>query len=211
MRLILLGPPGAGKGTQAELIRDHFQIPHISTGDMLRAARANRTALGLEAQRYMDAGELVPDAVVVGIVRERLAEPDCAQGFLLDGFPRTVEQVKALEESGVAIDAVLSIEVPKDLLVERMTGRRLCKECGRVWHVSFNPSPQGVNCPCGGELYQRSDDTVATVGQRLDVYLQQTSPLKDWYQARGLLREVDGNQAIDTVFADILQILGETQ
>ncbi|MTI94211.1 MAG: adenylate kinase [Firmicutes bacterium] len=211
MRLILLGPPGAGKGTQAELIRDHFKIPHISTGDMLREARRQKTELGKKAQSYMDSGQLVPDEVVVGIVRERLSQPDCAQGFLLDGFPRTVEQALALEQAEVELDAAVSIEVPRELLLKRLTGRRICRECGRAWHVEFNPAPSGDTCECGGELYQRSDDTSETVGSRLDVYERQTSPLKGWYQERGLLSEVDGNQAIDRVFADILSVLGAAQ
>jgi adenylate kinase len=208
MRLILLGPPGAGKGTQAELIKEHFQIPHISTGDMLRAARKERTPLGQKAEKYMEAGQLVPDEVVVGIVAERLAQPDCSQGFLLDGFPRTVEQAKALEAANTEIDAVLSIEVPRALLVERLSGRWICRSCGKAWHTVFNPPPQSQFCDCGGELYQRSDDNRETVQERLDVYLEQTSPLKDWYGQRNLLIPIDGDQAIEEVFAVILNALG---
>lgn len=208
MRLILLGPPGAGKGTQADLIKKQFDIPHISTGDMLRAARQQRTALGVEAEQYMEAGKLVPDSVVVGIVSERLAEADCSQGFLLDGFPRTVEQAKALEEANTQIDAVISIEVPRDLLVERLSGRRICRTCGKAWHTQFNPPPQDSTCDCGGELFQRSDDNSETVRERLDVYLEQTSPLKGWYSQRDLLVTIDGNQEIEKVFADILDALG---
>lgn len=211
MRLVLLGPPGAGKGTQAEFIKEHFGIPHISTGDMLRAARQERTPLGLEAEKYMEAGKLVPDEVVVGIVTERLAQPDCAQGFLLDGFPRTVEQALALEAADIQIDAVISIEVPRDSLVRRLSGRRICRQCGRAWHVEFNPPPAPTTCQCGGELFQRSDDSSETVQARLDVYLQQTSPLKEWYSQRDLLVTVNGDQGIEQVFSEILEKLGATR
>lgn len=211
MRLVLLGPPGAGKGTQADLIKEHFGIPHISTGDMLRAARKDRTPLGLEAEKYMEAGGLVPDDVVVGIVTERLSQPDCDQGFLLDGFPRTVLQAMALEKAQVPIDAVISIEVPRDSLVRRLSGRRICRSCGRTWHVEFNPPPQPETCQCDGELFQRSDDSRETVQARLDVYQEQTSPLKKWYFQRGLLVSVNGDQTIETVYSDILDELGATR
>lgn len=211
MRLVLLGPPGAGKGTQAETIKEHFGIPHISTGDMLRAARAQRTPLGQEAEKYMEAGQLVPDQVVVGIVHERLSQPDCEHGFLLDGFPRTVEQAVALEQAETKLDAVISIEVPQDILVQRLSGRRICRQCGRAWHVEFNPPPNPQVCDCGGELYQRSDDRQETVQERLDVYVEQTSPLKEWYANRNLLVTIDGNQEISQVFADILNALGVTR
>ena len=211
MRLVLLGPPGAGKGTQADYIKEHFGIPHISTGDMLRAARQERTPLGLEAEKYMEAGKLVPDQVVVGIVTERLAQPDCAHGFLLDGFPRTVEQALALEEADTQIDAVISIEVPRDSLVSRLSGRRICRQCGRAWHVEFNPPPAPTTCQCGGELFQRSDDSSETVQARLDVYLQQTSTLKEWYSQRDLLVTVNGDQGIEQVFSEILEKLGATR
>ena len=211
MRLVLLGPPGAGKGTQADYIKEHFGIHHISTGDMLRAARQERTPLGLEAEKYMEAGKLVPDEVVVGIVTERLAQPDSAKGFLLDGFPRTVEQALALEEADIQLDAVISIEVPRDSLVRRLSGRRICRQCGRAWHVEYNPPPTPTTCQCGGELFQRSDDSSETVQARLDVYLQQTSPLKEWYNQRGLLVTVNGDQAIDQVFSEILEKLGATR
>lgn len=208
MRLILLGPPGAGKGTQAALIKEHFAIPHISTGDMLRTARKQRTPLGKQAEKYMDAGQLVPDEIVVGLVTERLQQADCARGFLLDGFPRTVEQATALEQAGTQIDHCLSIEVPREELIARLSGRRICLSCGRAWHLQFNPPPEPSACQCGGELYQRSDDSVATVHERLDVYAELTRPLKDWYDKRGLLISIDGNQEIDRVFANILDALG---
>ncbi len=211
MRLVLLGPPGAGKGTQAEFIKEHFGIAHISTGYMLRAARQEQTPLGLEAEKYMEAGELVPDAVVVGIVTERLSEPDCRHGFLLDGFPRTVEQALALEEAKIILDAVISIEVSRESLIQRLSGRRICRSCGRAWHLEFNPPPGSETCQCGGELFQRSDDSSETVQARLDVYQEQTSPLKVWYDERGLLLPVNGDQAIDLVFADILESLGATR
>lgn len=211
MRLVLLGPPGAGKGTQADLIKSHFDIPHISTGDMLRKARADRTSLGRQAEEYMEAGQLVPDEIVVGIVAERLAQPDCRNGYLLDGFPRTVEQALALEEAKAKVDAVISIEVPSELLVARLSGRRICRQCGRAWHVEFNLPPQENTCACGGQLYQRSDDSSNTVKERLDVYASQTSPLKDWYARRNLLVSVDGNQSIEKVFAEIIASLGATQ
>lgn len=207
MRLVLLGPPGAGKGTQAELVKDHFKVPHVSTGDMLREARRNKTALGRQAEKYMEAGELVPDSIVIGVVQERLSAPDCQNGFLLDGFPRTVEQARALEENGIPLDAVVYIQVPRKQLIKRLTGRRICKACGKAWHTDFNPPP-GNRCDCGGELYQRSDDASDTVNQRLDVYLAQTSPLIAWYDERNLLVTVDGNQDIDAVFTTIITDLG---
>lgn len=211
MRLVLLGPPGAGKGTQADLIKDHFAIPHISTGDMLRAARQQKTPLGLQAEKYMEAGQLVPDEVVVGIVVQRLAQSDCKQGFLLDGFPRTVEQACALERADIKIDSCVSLEVPREVLIERLSARRICRQCGKAWHVQFNPPPQPGVCECGGELYQRSDDSRETVQERLDVYVQQTSPLKDWYGQKNLLVSVNGDQEIAQVFADIIKALGATR
>lgn len=206
MRLVLLGPPGAGKGTQAEFIAKHYNIPHISTGDMLRAARQQRTPLGIEAAKYMEAGKLVPDAIVIGIVDQRLTEPDCQRGFLLDGYPRTLEQAGALEHAGLT--AVISLEVPNEELIGRISGRRICRQCEKAWHLTFNPPPQTDVCQCGGALYQRSDDSEATVLERLEVYAAQTSPLKDWYAQRSLLLTIDGNQEIDKVFADILAALG---
>ncbi len=213
MNLILLGPPGAGKGTQAKRLIDAYGIPQISTGDMLREAVKNQTQLGLEAKKYMDAGQLVPDEVVIGLVKERLAQPDCAKGFMLDGFPRTVAQAeeldKVLAEMGKAIDHVISIEVPNEELIGRLTGRRTCRNCGAGYHVIFDPPKVEGKCDkCGGELYQRDDDNEATVANRLKVYESQTKPLIDYYQTKGLLRPIDGVGSIDDIFARIKAVLG---
>ncbi len=213
MKILLMGPPGAGKGTQAEKLTELFKIPHISTGDMFRKAQKDGTELGLKAKSYMEKGQLVPDEVTIGIVRERLAEEDCKNGFLLDGFPRTVQQADALEQIlndlGTHLDAVVNIEVAKDFLVERLTGRRVCRGCGATYHVKFNaPKVEGVCDKCGGELYQRADDTIETVGNRLDVYAEQTAPLMDYYAAKGLLKHIDGSQSVEQVLADIKDCLG---
>lgn len=213
MNLVLMGLPGAGKGTQAEKIVQEYGIPHISTGDMFRAAIKEGTALGLQAKAYMDRGDLVPDEVTIGIVRERLSKDDCEKGFLLDGFPRTVAQAEALEamlaELGRSIDYVINIEVDKALLMERLTGRRICKECGATYHLVFNPPAKlGVCDKCGGELYQRADDNEETVANRLEVNMKQTQPLLDFYRAKGYLRNINGQQEIEQVFADICELLG---
>jgi len=213
MNLVLMGLPGAGKGTQAEKIVQEYGIPHISTGDMFRAAMKEGTALGLQAKAYMDRGDLVPDEVTIGIVRERLSKDDCQKGFLLDGFPRTVAQAEALEvmlaELGRSIDYVINIEVDKALLMERLTGRRICKECGATYHLVFNPPAKlGVCDKCGGELYQRADDNEETVANRLEVNMKQTQPLLDFYRAKGYLRNINGQQEIEQVFADICELLG---
>ena len=198
MKLILLGPPGAGKGTQAKQLIELMHIPQISTGDMLRSAVSNKTSLGLEAKKYMDSGQLVPDQVVVGLVEERLQQSDCENGFMLDGFPRTVPQAEALEtaldNSGVGIDAVVAILVNDEELVGRITGRRSCKSCGAIYHLSYNPPPKPDECACGAkELVQRADDNEETVRQRLKAYHAQTAPLVDFYNSRGVLKEIDGN------------------
>jgi adenylate kinase len=212
MKLILLGPPGAGKGTQAKMLTERFGIPQISTGDILRAAVKEGTPMGLQAKACMDAGALVPDEVVVGIVRERLQQADCAAGFILDGFPRTVPQAEALsatlDELGKELDAVLSLEVDVEALVERLTGRRTCKECGRGYHVKFDlPRQAGICDACGGTLFQRDDDQEATIRKRLEVYQAQTAPLAGFYQEHGLLTRVDGMQEIDSVQRQLLAAL----
>jgi len=209
-----MGLPGAGKGTQAERIVEQYGIPHISTGDMFRAAMKEGTELGLQAKSFMDKGELVPDEVTIGIVRERLSKEDCQKGFLLDGFPRTVPQAEALENLLVdlnkTINYVININVDKELLMARLTGRRICKECGSTYHLEFNPPKQeGVCDRCGGELYQRADDNAETVQNRLDVNIKQQEPLLTFYEIKGYLRTIDGQQHINKVFADIEQLLGE--
>lgn len=212
MRAILMGPPGAGKGTQAADLITRYQIPHISTGDMFRAAIKVGTALGIKAKEYMDAGSLVPDEVTIGIVAERLAEPDCSLGFLLDGFPRTVAQADALDkilrDLKMDLDGVINIEVPEAKLLERLTGRRICRQCGATYHMVFNPPASEAACDkCGGELYQRSDDTLETAKNRLQVYNDQTQPLIDYYREKGLLREINGDQDIAIVLQDIVKAL----
>lgn len=212
VNIILMGLPGAGKGTQAERIVEEFNIPHISTGDMFRAAVKNETPLGLEAKSYMDKGLLVPDEVVIGIVRERLTEDDCAKGFLLDGFPRTVPQAEALtstlKELGREIDHVININVRRDLLIDRLTGRWICPVCGASYHTLFNPPKvEGICDKDGGKLYQRDDDQAEVVTQRLDVNIAQTEPLIDYYSKQGLLRNINGEQDIQVVFAEIKSLL----
>ncbi|OAT83501.1 adenylate kinase [Desulfotomaculum copahuensis] len=212
MKLLIMGPPGAGKGTQAEVLVKELAITHISTGDMFRAAIKEGTEMGKKAKEYMDKGELVPDAVVVGMVKDRLSQPDCAKGFLLDGFPRTLAQAEALDETldsmGIVLDGVINIAVPRDKLMARLTGRRVCRGCGASYHVLFNPPQVEGKCnSCGGELYQRSDDNEEAVANRLDVYEAQTQPLIDYYAAKGLLKNINGDQDIKQVLADILASL----
>ena len=212
MNLVLMGLPGAGKGTQAEKIVEHYDIPHISTGDMFRAAIKEGTQLGLKAKSFMDQGNLVPDEVTIGIVSERLNKQDCENGFLLDGFPRTVAQAEALEtitkELNKQIDYVINIDVDQSILMERLTGRRICKDCGATYHLVFNPpAKEGVCDKCGGELYQRADDNAETVSTRLSVNVKQSQPLLDFYQEKGYLRNINGNQDINIVFEDVRQLL----
>ena len=212
MNLILLGPPGSGKGTQAKLIVEKYGIPQISTGDMLREAVAKGTELGKEAKKYMDAGQLVPDEVVIGIVKERLQEPDCEKGFILDGFPRTIPQAEALdkilEELGKKIDAVINIQVPEEEVVKRIVNRRTCRKCGAVYHLIYNPPKEDNKCDkCGGELYQRDDDKEETVRQRYKVYKEQTEPLVEYYAKKGVLYNIDGTKSIEEVFNEIDKIL----
>ncbi len=212
MNLILLGPPGAGKGTQAKMLTDRFGIPQISTGDILRAAVREGTPMGLQAKAFMDAGGLVPDAVVVGIVRERLQLADCKDGFILDGFPRTVTQADALSvtlrDLAKDLDAVIALEVDVDALVGRLTGRRTCRACSRGYHLRFDPPAVPSVCDaCGGELFQRDDDREETIRKRLEVYDQQTSPLIAYYRGAGLLNSIDGMESIDVVQRQILSVL----
>ncbi len=212
MRLILLGPPGAGKGTQAKHIQQRYNIPHISTGDIFRENLKNGTPLGLKAKGYMEAGELVPDSLVVEIVADRLAKPDCATGFLLDGFPRTVFQAEALDEvmakTDKVLDGVINIVADSSVLVERVVGRRICKACGETYHISFNPPKVAEVCDaCSGELYQRPDDTEETITNRIKVYEEQTAPLISYYQQRDLVIEIDGLAPIDEVYQNIVNAL----
>lgn len=212
MKLILLGPPGAGKGTQAKMLTEKYSIPQISTGDILRAAVKAGTPMGLKAKQYMDAGGLVPDEVVVGIVRDRLQEADCRNGFILDGFPRTVAQADALranlEEMHKELDRVVSLAVDAEALVERLTGRRTCRQCGRGYHIKFDPPRQPDVCDaCGGGLFQRDDDREETIRKRLQVYEKQTAPLISYYRQAGLLLELDGMQPIPQVQEQMVSLL----
>lgn len=209
MNLILLGAPGAGKGTQAELLMKKLSIPGISTGNMLREAMKNGSELGEKVKYYMDNGLLVPDDVIMGIVAERVAQPDCQNGFILDGVPRTLAQAEALEAKGVRIDHVVSIEIDDSVIEGRMTGRRVCSKCGASYHIVANPPKAENVCDlCGGELVIRKDDTPETVRKRLEVYHAQTEVLKDFYAKLGKLRTVEGNQAIERANEDILKAIG---
>ncbi|EGQ3559138.1 adenylate kinase [Staphylococcus pseudintermedius] len=212
MNIILMGLPGAGKGTQASEIIKKYPIPHISTGDMFRKAIKDETELGKEAKSYMDRGELVPDEVTVGIVKERISEDDAKKGFLLDGFPRTIEQAEALnsilEELGRTIDAVVNIEVREEELMNRLTGRRICETCGTTYHLVFNPPKvEGICDIDGGKLYQREDDNPETVANRLEVNVKQSKPILEFYNQKGLLKNIDGSKHIDEVTSDVIEIL----
>ena len=209
MKLILLGPPGAGKGTQAEILNKKLGIPTISTGNILRAAVKNGTPVGLKAKEYMDAGKLVPDEVIIGVISERLAEADCQNGFILDGFPRTIPQAEALEKAGISFDAVVSIEISDEEIVERMAGRRVCAACGAPYHVkNMPPKVEGVCDACGGKLEARADDKPEVVRDRLSVYHKETAPLKDFYAARNLLKTVDNQPTVAETTTAILNALG---
>ncbi|ELC8443664.1 adenylate kinase [Clostridium perfringens] len=213
MKIVLLGPPGAGKGTQAKSISNRYSIPHISTGDIFRKNISENTPLGIEAKTYMDNGQLVPDEVTINMVKDRLQQDDCKNGYLLDGFPRTVHQAEALDnfltEREESIDTALLIEVPKEFILERMTGRRVCPSCGASYHIKFNPPANDGKCDlCGSDVIQRKDDTEETVKERLDVYENQTQPLIDFYKNKKQLSVVDGTQAINEVFESICKILG---
>ncbi len=213
MNLVFLGPPGAGKGTQAKRLSREHSWPHISTGDILREAVSQGTELGKKAKEYMEKGELVPDEVVIGIIEERLGKEDAENGFILDGFPRTVKQAQSLDEvlgeMGKSLDAVLYFKVSEDEVIKRLTGRRTCKDCGAIFHTLFNPPAQENVCDrCGGELRQREDDREETVRRRLEVYLAQTAPLIHYYQEKGLLKEVNGERSPEEVYEEIKVILG---
>lgn len=213
-RLVLLGPPGAGKGTQAVRIAEKYQILHISTGDIFRANVKEGTPLGQKAKEYMDKGLLVPDELVCDLVEDRLSKDDCRNGYLLDGFPRTVFQAQHfddyLKSNGIALDSVVDIEVDEDILLPRMIGRRVCRNCGKPYHVeTMPPKKEGVCDVCGGEVYQRADDCEETVKNRFKVYQDQTSPLIEYYKESGLLAPIDGSKAMDEVFEDICALLGE--
>jgi adenylate kinase len=208
MKLIFLGAPGAGKGTQAEIIAAELKIPTISTGNIIREALANGTDMGLKAKAFIEAGKLVPDDVVIGIIKDRLAADDCANGFILDGFPRTIPQAEALDNMGIIIDKVVDIDVPDENIVNRMSGRRVCKACGSSYHIeNKKPKVDGVCDACGGELQIRKDDAPETVLDRLNVYHEQTEPLKDYYAKCGKLRSVEGTAPIKEITASILKVL----
>jgi adenylate kinase len=213
-RVVLLGPPGAGKGTQAKLLQDEFGACQISTGDILRKAVAEQTTLGKEASGYINRGALVPDDVIVNLVAERLKERDCKNGFILDGFPRTIPQAEGLDRilknAGLSLNGVLSVQVPEKIIIERLAGRRTCRSCGALSHMVFNPPKKAGVCDrCGGELYQRDDDREETIANRLKVYEKQTAPLADYYRERGLLREIDGVGEIDDIRARVTKALGD--
>ena len=214
MKIIMLGAPGAGKGTQAKMIAAKYGIPHISTGDIFRANIKNGTELGAKAKEYMDKGLLVPDELVVDLVIDRFKEPDCAKGYVLDGFPRTIPQAEALDKAltaiGESVDYAINVEVPDENIVRRMGGRRACVGCGATYHIQFNPTKvEGICDACGEKLILRDDDKPETVKKRLDVYHQQTQPLIDYYKNAEVLAEVDGTQPMDAVFQGIVEILGE--
>nr|WP_207725364.1 adenylate kinase [Clostridium hominis] len=216
VKIVLLGPPGAGKGTQAKSISNRYSIPHISTGDIFRKNISEGTPLGIEAKGYIDKGQLVPDEVTINMVKDRLTWEDCKNGYLLDGFPRTVAQAEALEgflaDRNEKLDTALSIEVPSSFILERMTGRRVCPSCGASYHVKFNPPTKAGVCDvCGSDIVQRKDDTEETVSERLEVYERQTQPLIDFYNNKNLLSTVDGTKAINEVFESICSILGSVK
>lgn len=213
MNIILIGPPGAGKGTQAKRMIDRLGVPQISTGDMFRAAVKEGSPMGKKAKEYMDKGALVPDDVVIGVVKERFEKPDVKKGFILDGFPRTLDQAKALDkllnDMDSGLDHVVVIEVPDDNLVGRLTGRRTCRGCGYMHHVQFDPpKKEGVCDKCGGELYLRDDDKEATIRDRLSTYHAQTSPLIDYYSTKGIVRKIDGTRSMEDVNKDIFKAIG---
>lgn len=209
MKLILLGAPGAGKGTQAEILSRMLNIPTISTGNILRAAMQNGTPVGIKAKEYVDSGKLVPDDVIIGIVRERLAEDDCKDGFILDGMPRTIPQAEGLEKAGIQIDTALSLEISDEAIIERMTGRRTCKDCSTTFHIVSNPPKVEGKCDkCGGELIIRKDDSPETVKARLETYHKETEPLKEYYAKSGKLKTVDNQPSVEETTAEVKKALG---
>ena len=209
MKLIFLGAPGAGKGTQAEIVAEKLSIPTISTGNILREAIKNGTEIGLKAKQFMDAGNLVPDDVIIGIVRERIARPDCENGFILDGVPRTIPQAEALEAAGVHVYAVVSLEIDDEVIEQRMTGRRVCPDCGASYHIVANPpKAEGICDHCGGKLIIRKDDAAETVRNRLKTFHAETEPLKSFYEGLGVLKLVKGDQSIEAANAEIMQVIG---
>ena len=208
MKIIFLGAPGAGKGTKAEIVAKRLGIPTISTGAIIREALKNGTEMGIKAKKFIEAGELVPDDVVIGIIKERLAKSDCQNGFILDGFPRTVPQAEALDSMGIELDRVVSIEVPDEVIVERMSGRRVCAKCGATYHTVYNPSSDGVNCDkCKVELTIRKDDAPEVVKSRLEVYHSTTEPLKEFYSKKGSLKLVDGVGSVDEISYRTIKVL----
>jgi len=209
MRLILLGPPGAGKGTQAEVLVEKLKVPQISTGDILRAAVKNGTPVGLKAKAFMDAGDLVPDDVIIGVVKERLTADDCKNGYIFDGMPRTIAQAEALDAQNVVIDTVLSIEVPDEVIIKRLSGRRTCPTCGMIFHIETKkPKVEGICDACGAALIIRKDDEAETIKNRLQTYHKETEPLIDYYKAQGKLKEVGGELGIAAQTAEVLKVLG---
>ncbi len=214
MKIILLGAPGAGKGTQAEKIIKKYNIPQISTGDILRENVKNNTELGKKAKEYMDKGELVPDDIIIGIIKDRLAKDDCKNGYILDGFPRTIPQAEALKEAlkPDKIDVVLFIDVSDEVVIERLSLRRVCKNCGAIYHLKFNPPKEENKCDkCGGELYQRDDDKEETIKNRLSVYREQTEPLVSYYEKENILKRIDGNKSVEEIATEIDSILSSIQ
>ena len=208
MNIIFLGAPGAGKGTQAEIVAEKYNIPTISTGNIIREALKNGTEMGLKAKAYTEAGQLVPDEVVIGIIKERLAKGDCDNGFILDGFPRTIPQAEALDSMGIVIDKVVDIDVPDEAIAERMTGRRVCPDCGASYHlINKKPAKEGICDSCGAELIQRKDDAPETVADRLKVYHDQTEPLKGYYEGTGKLRTVEGLGSVADITAKVVKAL----
>lgn len=210
MNIIFLGAPGAGKGTQSEIVSEKFAIPTISTGNIIRAALKNETAMGLKARSYIEAGDLVPDDVVIGIIQERLAEDDCKNGFILDGFPRTIPQAEALDAMGIRIDKVIDIEVPDEKIAQRLSGRRVCRNCGNSYHIEYKkPASEGICDACGGDLVQRADDAPETVLERLSVYHEKTEPLKAYYEKKNRLFTVQGQDRVEDTTALTLKLLEE--